>query len=170
MKRANGTGTITRQGYIRHGRKGKLEHRLIWEKANGTVPIGMEIHHINKNKSDNRLENLMLVDDVTHKRLDMGYLLIGGVWWKYCNRCHITKMVNTDFYQRKNGWVNPECHDCRKIRSKSYYQRNFKQYQEWGKARRSREEFRVHNREYQRLWARKRRAKSRTVLSPETII
>ena len=43
--------------------KGKktYEHRKVWQEANGEIPKGMHIHHINANKLDNRLENLALV-------------------------------------------------------------------------------------------------------------
>jgi hypothetical protein len=40
------------------------EHRYVWTQAHGEIPKGMEIHHINSIKNDNRLENLKLV---THK-------------------------------------------------------------------------------------------------------
>jgi len=39
-------------------------HRLVWETFVGAIPKGLEIHHKNHNKSDNRLKNLALV---THK-------------------------------------------------------------------------------------------------------
>jgi len=39
------------------GRK-VLEHRYVWEKANGPIEAGYVIHHSNENKTDNRLENL----------------------------------------------------------------------------------------------------------------
>jgi hypothetical protein len=35
-------------------------HRVIWEMFNGPIPEGMEIDHINRVKSDNRIENLRL--------------------------------------------------------------------------------------------------------------
>ena len=34
------------------------EHKLVWESANGPIPHGWVIHHLNGVKTDNRLENL----------------------------------------------------------------------------------------------------------------
>lgn len=44
-------------------------HRYIWELHFGKIPSGSVIHHINMNKKDNRLENLMLVDITTHNQI-----------------------------------------------------------------------------------------------------
>lgn len=38
-----------------------FEHRLVWEKANGKIPNGFIIHHLNGIKIDNRLENLICI-------------------------------------------------------------------------------------------------------------
>ena len=35
--------------------------RVIWEAFNGPIPKGMQVNHINEDKSDNRLENLNLM-------------------------------------------------------------------------------------------------------------
>jgi hypothetical protein len=40
-----------------------LEHRHIWESINGSIPRGFVLHHINKDKTDNRIENLELIED-----------------------------------------------------------------------------------------------------------
>ena len=50
--------------------KGKtaLEHRYVWEQANGPIPEGYEIHHINKKCKDNRLENLELWPISEHRK------------------------------------------------------------------------------------------------------
>ena len=41
----------------------------VWEAFNGTKPEGYDIHHINHNRTDNRLENLCLVDSSLHKTM-----------------------------------------------------------------------------------------------------
>ena len=35
-----------------------LEHRYVWEQAYGAIPKGIILHHLNGDKTDNRLENL----------------------------------------------------------------------------------------------------------------
>lgn len=49
-------------GLYKNG-KGKtyMVHRLVWEAFRGSIPKGMQVNHINENKTDNRLENLELV-------------------------------------------------------------------------------------------------------------
>lgn len=55
-------------GYRTVKRAGRsyLEHRLVWEAAHGPIPSGMQVHHKNGNKRDNRLENLELMTPRDH--------------------------------------------------------------------------------------------------------
>ena len=48
-------------GQVKVSGKTEYIHRIIWEIHNGKIPDGMEIDHINREKSDNRIENLRLV-------------------------------------------------------------------------------------------------------------
>jgi uncharacterized protein YbdZ (MbtH family) len=46
-----------------------LMHRYVWEKEKCKIPDGWDIHHINENKSDNRVENLECLPKAEHTRL-----------------------------------------------------------------------------------------------------
>lgn len=48
----------------------KMEHVHVWETANNRlVPAGHVVHHINHCKTDNRIENLLLMESSAHTRL-----------------------------------------------------------------------------------------------------
>lgn len=107
---------ITKKGYVRKFYKElgkqKMEHCYVWEKHHGAIPPGMQIHHIDGNKLNNNINNLMLVDAMTHKRLHEGCKIIDGVWWKPCKTCGTLKPI-TDFYSHPNHkWVAFECKQC----------------------------------------------------------
>lgn len=74
-------------GYIRitvpEGGNAVWEHRYVWEQANGPIPAGFEIHHINHNRADNRLENLELLSEHEHRSLRHAL----GRWSKLYDRC-----------------------------------------------------------------------------------
>jgi hypothetical protein len=57
--------TTNDQGYG----KAFLLHKLIWEQANGPVPLGYEIHHLDHDRANWRLDNLMAVDRRTHQEM-----------------------------------------------------------------------------------------------------
>ena len=42
------------------------EHLIVWEEANGPIPKGWVIHHLNGDKMDNRLENLLALPKHEH--------------------------------------------------------------------------------------------------------
>lgn len=110
-------GSISEQGYLRVYRGGRLVmfHRWAWEQHHGkTIPPGYHIHHVNEDTLDNRIENLQLVDPLTHKRIHSGCELRGGIWFKPCGHCGIHKPVGiADWYVSHEGWpLYGRCRPC----------------------------------------------------------
>ena len=101
-------------------RRHKFEHVLVWEAHHGPVPPGMELHHINGDKLDNRIKNLRLVSRIEHKRIHSGCQLRDGVWWKKCRECGVFKST-TDFYHYpgRNGLMGI-CKPCCSRRAVEY--------------------------------------------------
>ena len=63
LDRKNSTGSLDKDGYLIMKVKGKQykAHRLVYAYFYGEFPKG-EIDHINRNRTDNRIENLRVVD------------------------------------------------------------------------------------------------------------
>lgn len=66
-------GITNHDGYLRitHGKESsKYHHRKIMENHLGRPLTNLEVvHHINGNKSDNRIENLQVMDRATHMNI-----------------------------------------------------------------------------------------------------
>ncbi len=108
---------VTTKGYLRRSDsngKAHFQHIDVWESVCGPIPNGMQVHHKNGDKQDNRIENLELVDAVTHKRIHSGCKLIDGEWWKLCGVCGEWKVIGpNDWYLSRRGYVtNGRCKVC----------------------------------------------------------
>lgn len=105
----------TKKGYMRYAKDGRLrmEHNIVWEEHNGEIPIGMQIHHIDGNKTNNDISNLKLVTPLEHKRLHQGCKLIDGEWYKPCKECGEYKKCAPEFWYYSRGWINGKlCKKC----------------------------------------------------------
>ena len=64
-------GYVTKAGYriVKVNGRQHLAHRVLWEQANGPLPKGHVLHHINGDRSDNRPENLAAMARPEHVKL-----------------------------------------------------------------------------------------------------
>lgn len=67
----NNKYTINYNGYYRKTTKERaLLHRDVWEfYTKSKIPDGWDIHHLNENKTDNRMQNLQCLPKSAHSRL-----------------------------------------------------------------------------------------------------
>ncbi|MCL2793577.1 MAG: HNH endonuclease [Spirochaetaceae bacterium] len=61
-KRANGY-------YLSTKGKRKLMHRDVWEFYNGKIPDNHDVHHVDRDKGNNKIDNLKLLAKDEHARL-----------------------------------------------------------------------------------------------------
>lgn len=52
-------------------RRGVRLHRAVWKAANGAIPKGFHVHHLNGDRFDNRIENLACIRAGDHMALHM---------------------------------------------------------------------------------------------------
>ena len=118
---------------------------FVWEKEHGKLPEGYEIHHINFDKTDDRIENLQCMRRREHKLLHgrerEDHKVINGIEYRKCQRCEEYKIL-TEFQRRSAGTYQGYCKECQR-----------KVLQEW------RESNRKHYNEYMRKYNKKYRAK-----------
>jgi hypothetical protein len=70
-KAGSEAGTLTKKGYrvIRCGGRRYFAHHLAWFFVHGDMPAdGAEVDHVNRNRDDNRIDNLRLATRVQNMR------------------------------------------------------------------------------------------------------
>ncbi len=93
----------------RHAKQ-RLAHHLIWEEEHGPIPEGYQIHHLDHDRGNNHLLNLIAVSVSDHQRLHSPYYcIVDGEWRTVCRRCKEAK---------RRGHFSPNqttCKPCRAI-------------------------------------------------------
>lgn len=89
-----------KQGYV-------MEHRLVLWEAGIEIPDGHHVHHLNGDKTDNRIENLTVVSASDHQRehLAAGVVKNGhGTWPVLRDEKELTRRRNVRARERMNAW------------------------------------------------------------------
>lgn len=94
--------------------RSQLNSRWVWERANGPIPEGCIIHHIDGDKTNDALDNLRLMaskEHLTfHARLRQ-HRIIDGIEHKWCLRCRSWKSLD-HFHMRSNLMFYGCCREC----------------------------------------------------------
>ena len=121
----------------------KKVHILEWERYYGKKPLDCDVHHIDFDKGNYRIGNLQLLTKSEHYRIHAGWVRVSGAWVaKRCNGCNRVLPLE-DFYPRTTvGSYTALCKPCHKQVCKERMGDPLVQDR---------------NREYQKLWARRKR-------------
>lgn len=122
--------TIAPDNYPGHKYRGRYiqEHQLVWWQNTGHAPThGEVVHHKNKDKHDNRFENLELLTNVEHGKLHAIRCEPVKIICFNCGKEHFVRGNNYD-YKKRIGQTNWFCsrrcvwnfyrgsHNCKGIR------------------------------------------------------
>lgn len=99
--------------YIFIDNKNIAIHVYVWERANGERPPGYHIHHIDGDKSNYKLENLICVSPTEHQRIHANWIKDENGNWskKPCKNCKELLDLNL-FYQRAGLTPSNICIKC----------------------------------------------------------
>lgn len=97
-------------------------HTLVWEAANGPVPLGFDIHHKDFNKFNFALDNLMLLSRLDHRRIHFGWLRDEAGSWtaKPCSGCSQVVALE-QFHKTKAGRFSGLCRPCDYRKNQNYF-------------------------------------------------
>lgn len=102
----------------------QLEHRWVWEQANGTIADGHEIHHRDHDQANNSLDNLELVTaewhDNYHQRLRENHRTEpDGTIARRCGLCKEWKPLG-EYTARRAGTYHGYCKPCAKAKRREW--------------------------------------------------
>lgn len=98
----------------------KFLHVWVWEQHYGPIPEGHDIHHMNEDRTDYRIENLEMVTHGDHRRVHAEMKFDGGK--KQCRDCGEWKPLD-QFPKRSKkarGLYLSYCRECKSKMDKEY--------------------------------------------------
>ena len=97
------------------GKEIKL-HVFIWEMVNGVKPKRHDIHHIDDNKGNYKLNNLELLTFSQHRRIHAGWIKKDKTWIKKpCNHCNNILPLKDFYFVKTRNIESNFCKKCHNI-------------------------------------------------------
>ncbi len=111
-------GRIGNRGYrqINLNKKAYQAHRLIWVYLNGEIPKGLEIDHIDGDKTNNRIDNLRLATRTQNRwnRKEKGYRFKDNHWEVSVG--HLGKYIYVGFFKTEEEAEKAYKDKCKELR------------------------------------------------------
>ena len=105
-----------KSGYYQNSTIHKSLHRFVWEENNGVIPKGYEIHHIDFNKSNNHISNLIMLSKKEHLEIHSKSLTDKQRQFKRDNMNNVARPKAIEWHKSKEGleWHKKHYQECLK--------------------------------------------------------
>ena len=105
-----------RSGYYQNSTIHKSLHRFVWEENNGVIPKGYEIHHIDFNKSNNNISNLIMLSKKEHLEIHSKSLTDEQRQFRRNNMNNVVRPKAIEWHKSKEGleWHKKHYQECLK--------------------------------------------------------
>ena len=105
-----------KSGYYQNSTIHKSLHRFVWEENNGVIPKGYEIHHIDFNKSNNHISNLIMLSKKEHLEIHSKSLTDEQRQFRRNNMNNVVRPKAIEWHKSKEGleWHKKHYQECLK--------------------------------------------------------
>ena len=106
-----------KSGYYQNSTIHKSLHRFVWEENNGVIPKGYEIHHIDFNKSNNHISNLIMLSKKEHLEIHSKSLTDQQRQFRRDNMNNVARPKAIEWHKSKEGleWHKKHYQECLKV-------------------------------------------------------
>ena len=92
-----------KSGYYQNSTIHKSLHRFVWEENNGVIPNGYEIHHIDFNKSNNHISNLIMLSKKEHLEIHSKSLTDQQRQFRRDNMNNVARPKAIEWHKSRDG-------------------------------------------------------------------
>ena len=105
-----------KSGYYQNSTIHKSLHRFVWEENKGEIPKGYEIHHVDFDKSNNHIYNLMMLSKKEHLKIHSKNLTDEQRQFKRDNMNNVARPKAIEWHKSKEGleWHKKHYQECLK--------------------------------------------------------
>ena len=105
-----------KSGYYQNSTIHKSLHRFVWEENNGVIPKGYEIHHIDFNKSNNHISNLIMLSKKEHLEIHSKSLTDEQRQFRRDNMNNVVRPKAIEWHKSDKGreWHKKHYQECLK--------------------------------------------------------
>ena len=90
-------------GYYYNSHLRKHLHQMVWITERGSIPKGYEVHHVDFNRENNDISNLVCITRAEHRRLHADLLTDEERQWRKSNLANTARPKASEWHKSEAG-------------------------------------------------------------------